>query len=187
MPTPVGGSAAQSEPAIDLDDDLAIPVEGSPPPNTSFAGVITLPPEMDDALALPVAAADPASAFASDPVAAPGTSPVGPPAGAAPLAPALPFAPPRGDAGVARFDEGATVPRPMPRASTDTTPLPPPPMSVVPAPAEHPRVPSEWLADRGDSRPVRAATTGPSPRKDLTTDEVVPLARGGAAEGCRHR
>jgi hypothetical protein len=182
--TPVGGLAAQPahvDPAFDLDDDLAIPVEGSPPPNASFAGVIPLPPEVDDALAVPVAAADPpadarAAADAISSAASPFAS-----ASPAPLAPspALPFASPRGEA-AARFDDVTAPARPTPRASTDTTPLPPPPMSVVPGPVEHPRVPSEWIADRGDSRPVRAAVQ----RKDVVTDEVAPLAapgRGGGA------
>jgi hypothetical protein len=182
--TPVGGLAAQPahvDPAFDLDDDLAIPVEGSPPPNASFAGVITLPPEVDDALAVPVAAAAPAPAdarAAADPISA-AASPFAS-ASPAPLAPspALPFASPRGEA-AARFDDVTAPARPTPRASTDTTPLPPPPMSVVPGPVEHPRVPSEWIADRGDSRPVRATVQ----RKDVVTDEVAPLAapgRGGA-------
>jgi hypothetical protein len=109
-------------------------------------------------------------------------APLAPPADApvsAHPAPALPFAAPRADAGSAHFDD-STVPRPMPRASTDTTPLPPPPMSVVPPSVEHPRVPSEWMADRGDSRPVRAMGRPPA-RNDLTTDQVAPLARGRAA------
>jgi hypothetical protein len=135
--------------------------------------VIPLPA---DALAVDDAFAAPAAASPVPPAEPPM------PAAVQPLAPPLPFAPPRADTGAARFDEGSTVPRPMPRASTDTTPLPPPPMSVVPSSVEHPRVPSEWIADRGDSRPVRAATRGPSPRKDLTTDEVAPLARAGGSK-----
>jgi hypothetical protein len=178
--TPIGGIAAPSEPAIDLDDDLAIPVEGSPPPVSSFAGMIPLPPA--DALAADDSFAAPAAGSPAPPPEPPMSASVDPPAApmAAPSTPALPFAPPRGET-AARFDDVTAPARPTPRASTDTTPLPPPPMSVVPPPAEHPRAPSEWLPDRGDSRPVRA----PVQRKDVVTDQVEPLAAPGRAGGSK--
>jgi hypothetical protein len=84
----------------------------------------------------------------------------------------------------------------VPRASTDTTPLPPPPVPGVaepppvrgvvdaPPPIEHPRAPSEWIADRVDAPEARAATAGSSAhRADPSAEEpalVTPPVRTGA-------